>query len=522
MTIEEVKKELEKFNDFKFFENGHYYEYKGKKVGISVTRLIEEYENEFNQQEVAEKVLEKNIKKYNYAKEQLKLYYGNKEKDQEMREYLKLPITIEDILAEWKYKADFACAKGSTCHEYVQKIWNDTKWKPDWFDRSDDYIQAVEKIKTQAIKFYQDYEEHLEHLIDELPIGSEEYDIASCVDHLFYNKLTGEVDLIDYKTNSILKGYNDEIKNRRYTKKMKIPLHKIDDDAIHHYYIQLSIYKYLIEKYTNIKIANLVIVYMSENIEKYEIINVPYLKEEVEEILENRRVKNMNGMGVLLMGASGSGKSTSLRNLPAEETAIINITNKPMPFRNKDGKTIVTLKDFAKEGEKDLTYEELYKRIIATIKATKKKIIVIDDSSYMMAFENFEKATNKGYDKFTTMAKNYYDLIKSAISCGDEKIVYVITHEEVDDVNQLYRPKTIGKMLSNQLVIEGLFSIVLRSMYKNGEYIFQTQNDGTSVCKSPMDMFEQKEIPNDLYEIDKIVREYYGFKPIENKESEEK
>ena len=139
-----------------------------------------------------------------------------------------------------------------------------------------------------------------------------------------------------------------------------------------------------------------------------------------------------------------------------------------------------------------------------------------------MSFENFEKATNKGYDKFTTMAKNYYDLIKSAISCDDEKIVYIITHEEIDDVNQLYRPKTIGKMLSNQLVIEGLFSIVLRSLYKNGEYIFQTQNDGTSVCKSPMDMFEQKEMPNDLFEVDKLIREYYGFKPLNEKnESEE-
>ena len=492
MTIEEVKKELEKFNDFKFYEDGHYYEYKGKRVGISVTRLIEEYANEFDQQAIAEKVAIRDNK------------------------------TVEEVLAEWEYKNKFACAKGSNCHTYAQSIWSDEPYYLQDFDGSQHFKDTCLKIFEQADRFQSDYKDIYEHIQDEQVVGSAEYDIASAVDHLFYNKLTGEVDLIDYKTNSILKGYNDDEKNRRYTKKMKVPLHKIDDDAIHHYYIQLSIYKYLIEKYTNIKIANLIIVYMSENIENYEIIDIPYLKEEVEEILENRRVKNMNGMGVLLMGASGSGKSTSLRNLPAEETAIINITNKPMPFRNKDGKTIVTLKDFAKEGEKDLTYEELYKRIIATIKATKKKIIVIDDSSYMMAFENFEKATNKGYDKFTTMAKNYYDLIKSAISCGDEKIVYVITHEEIDDVNQLYRPKTIGKMLSNQLVIEGLFSIVLRSLYKNGEYIFQTQNDGTSVCKSPMDMFEQKEIPNDLYEIDKIVREYYGFKPIENKESEEK
>ena len=185
-----------------------------------------------------------------------------------------------------------------------------------------------------------------------------------------------------------------------------------------------------------------------------------------------------------------------------------------MPFRKKENTTIVSLKDFLKQGEKEVAYDELYKRIIATIKATKKKIIVIDDSSYLMTFENFEKATNKGYDKFTTMAKNYYDLIKSAISCEDEKIVYLITHEEIDEVTQLYRPKTIGKMLSNQLVIEGLFTIVLRSLLKNGERIFQTQSDGNSVAKSPIDMFENNEIPNDLFEVDKAIREYYGFKKI--------
>ena len=485
MTRDEMLKVLkDSFKDFKFYEDGHYYTCKGKPVGVSVTRFIAEYENEFNQQEVAEKVSIKQNK------------------------------PVEQILEEWKYKADFACAKGTTCHEYAQSLWSGEEWKFKDFDGSRNYEIAVDLIQNQANNFHDDYEDLLEHLQDELVVGSAEYDIASAVDHLFYNKLTGGLVLVDYKTNSTLKGYNDDIKNRKYTKKMKVPLHKIDDDALHHYYIQLSIYKFLIEKYTGLKVDEMFIVYMSENIENYEIIPIPYLKKEVEEILENRRKLNMNGMGVLLMGSSGSGKSTSLRNLPAEETAIINITNKPMPFRNKDGKTIVTLENLKKDGEKDLPYEELYKRLIANIKGTKKKIIVIDDSSYMMAFENFEKSTSKGYDKFTTMAKNYYDLIKSAISCGDEKIVYIITHEEIDDVNQIYRPKTIGKMLSNQLVIEGLFSIVLRSVYKNGEYIFQTQNDGTSVCKSPMDMFEEKEIPNDLFEVDKIIREYYGFKPL--------
>ena len=484
MTKEEYLKELNKaFGDFKFFEEDHHYEYKGKRVGISVTTFIHEYANEFNEQEMAEKSAIKNNK------------------------------SVQEILDEWHYKRDFSCEKGTTCHEWSQHLWSGNEYNELLFDGSIEYINAVNKIQNQAKNFKKDYEDTLEHLYDELPIGSEEFNIASCVDHLFYNKLTGGLVLVDYKTNSYLKGYNE----KAYKKAMKVPLQHLNDDSLHHYYLQLSIYKFLIEKYAKIKVDEMFIVYFSENIDNYEIIEIPYLKDEVEEILENRRCKNMNGMGVLLMGSSGSGKSTSLRNLPAEETTIINITNKPMPFKNKDGKKIVTLTDFQREGEKELSYEELYKRIISAIKGTKKKIIVIDDSSYMMAFENFEKATNKGYDKFTNMAKNYYDLIKSAISCGDEKIVYVITHEEIDDVNQLYRPKTIGKMLSNQLVIEGLFSIVLRSLYKNGEYIFQTQNDGTSVCKSPMDMFESKEMPNDLYEIDKIIREYYGFKQLEEK-----
>lgn len=480
MTREEYLNELNKaFGNFKFFEEDHHYEYKGERVGISVTRLIEEYTNEFDAESIAEKVAIRDGK------------------------------TIQEVLDEWKQKNEWACKKGSACHEYAQSLWSNVKY----FDKQWDgieYVKAVDKIQKQALNFRIDFDDRLEHLADEFVVGSDEYDIASAIDHLFINKYTGGLVLVDYKTNS------DIHKTEKYAKNMKVPLSHLKDFTLNHYYIQLSIYKYIVEKYTNLKIEEMFIVYMSENIENYEIIEIPYLKDEVEEILENRRVKNMNGMGVLLMGASGSGKSTSLRNLPAEETAIINITNKPMPFRNKDNKKIVCLKDIE---AKD--YDELYKKIIQAIQGTKKRIVVVDDSSYLMSFENFEKATNKGYDKFTTMAKNYYDLIKSAISCDGEKIVYIITHEEIDDVNQLYRPKTIGKMLSNQLVIEGLFSIVLRSVYKNGEYIFQTQNDGTSVCKSPMDLFEEKEMPNDLFEVDKKIREYYGFKPIESKKEGE-
>ena len=467
MTKEEYLKELNKaFGDFKFYEENHTYTYKDKPISIGATGLIEQYCNEFDAETIAEKVAIRDNK------------------------------TIQEVLDEWEYKNKFACEKGSTCHEFAQSRWNGEVWQEKHFDNSEEYERAVEIIQGQANDFRIDYKDRLEHLADEYVIGSEEYDIASAIDHLFINKLTGGLVLVDYKTNS------DIHKNEKYAKSMKVPLTHLKDFTLNHYYIQLSIYKYLVEKYTDLKIEEMFIVWFSENIENYEIIEIPYLKDEVEKILENRRNKGMNSIGVLLMGASGTGKSTSLRNLPAEETAIINVTNKPMPFRNKNGLKITSCTN--------------YEQMINAIIKTDKRIIVVDDSSYMMTFENFEKATQKGYDKFTTMAINYYNLIETPKKCDGEKIIYFITHEEIDE-NGITHPKSIGKMLSQQLVIEGLFSIVLRSMQKENQYVFQTHNDGTSVCKSPIDMFEDDFIPNDLAEVDKIIREYYEFKPITEK-----
>ena len=469
MTKNEMLKVLkDSFKDFKFYADGHYYECKGKRVGISVTTFIHEYCNEFDAEGMAEKVANRDGK------------------------------TVQQVLDEWAYKRDFSCSKGTTCHEWSQSLWSGAEYKPLLFDESKEYMSALDKIKNQAVNFKNDYQEHLEHLIDELPIGSEEFNIASCVDHLFYNKLTGGLVLVDYKTNSLMEGYN----KKAYKKAMKVPLSHINDDALHHYHIQLSIYKFLIEKYTGLKVDEMFIVYMSENIENYEIIEIPYLKKEVEEILENRRVLGMQSIAVLLIGGSGSGKTTSFRNMPASETAIINVTNKPLPYRDK-GQKVVSTRD--------------YSQIMSAIKGTKKKAIIIDDSGYLMSFENFDKANVKGYDKFTTMAQNYYKLIESARDLDNEKICYIVMHEELDEDGKL-KPKAIGKMLNQQLCIEGLFTIVLRYKYENGQYLIQTKTDGSSVVKSPIDLFEDNEIPNDLYEVDKKIRNYYGFSQLEESE----
>ena len=189
MTRQEYLKELNKaFGDFKFFEGDHHYEYKGKRVGISVTRLIEEYCNEFDAETIAEKVAAKENK------------------------------TIQQVLNEWEYKNKFACEKGSTCHEFAQSLWNGDEWDMLPFDNSEEYNNAVGKIGNQAIRFHRDYCGRLEHLADEFVIGSEEYDIASAIDHLFINKLTGGLVLVDYKTNS------DIHKTEKYAKNMKVPL----------------------------------------------------------------------------------------------------------------------------------------------------------------------------------------------------------------------------------------------------------------------------------------------------------
>jgi hypothetical protein len=450
------------FKDFKFYEDGHYYTYKDNPVGVSVTRFIAEYENEFNQQEVAEKVSIKQNK------------------------------PVEQILAEWKYKADFACAKGTTCHEYAQSLWSDEEWRPLLFDNSEEYRKAIAKIMYQANDFCQDYINRLEHLQDELVVGSAEYDIASAIDHLFYNKLTGGLVLVDYKTNSTLKGYNDDINNRKYTKKMKVPLHKIDDDALHHYYIQLSIYKFLIEKYTGLKVDEMFIVYMSENIENYEIIEIPYLKEEVEKILENRRVKNMNSVPILLIGASGSGKSTSLRNFKKEEVAVVNVLGKPLPFKS------------------DINAPKCddYNVILKSIANTDKKIIVIDDSNYLITNEFMNKSSVKGYDKYNDMANNFWNLINGIKNIEGGKRIYIIMHEDTDE-NGYVKPKTIGKLLDDKCNIQGLFTICIRSMFENGNYIFRLKTNGQDCVKTPFGMFENDTMENDLKAFDEVVKEYY-------------
>ena len=470
MTKKEYLKELDKaFKDFKFYDEDHHYEYKEQKVGISVTRLIEEYTNEFDAETIAEKVAIRDGK------------------------------TIQDVLDEWKNKNEWSCEKGSLCHEFAQFLWNDKTMKPKYISEkfsTKENVDIVQKIFDQAESFYNAYEDKLEHVADEYIIGSEEYDIASAVDHLFINRMTGELVLVDYKTNS------DIHKNDKYAKNMKVPLHNLKDTTLNHYYIQLSIYKYIIEKYTKLKISEMFIVYMSENIENYEIIDVPYLEKEIIKILENRRMKNMKSVPVLLIGKSGSGKSASLRNFKKDEIAIANVLGKPLPFKS------------------DLEAPKVddYNVILKAIENTKKKVIVIDDANYLITNEFMNKSTVKGFDKYNEMGNNFFNLINGIKNIEGGKTVYLIMHEDTDDEGNV-KPKTIGKLLDDKVNIQGMFTICIRAMYDSGNYIFRLKTNGQDCVKTPIGLFEEEQIENDLKLVDEKIREYYELDKEEKSEA---
>lgn len=204
-------------------------------------------------------------------------------------------------------------------------------------------------------------------------------------------------------------------------------------------------------------------------------------------------------IAVLVIGASGSGKSCSLRNLNPAHVEILNVAGKPLPFRGQ-----LPTKDH-------VTYEDIHK----AFKTDNKPIYVVDDSQYLMAFESFDKANEKGYDKFTHMAVHFKTMITDWIKeLPDQTIVYFLHHTEIGD-DQRIKPKTLGKMLDSQLVLEGLFSIVLLTWNEAGNHFFVTSSDGSNCAKTPMGMFPDETIDNDLALVDATIREYYGWPALD-------
>jgi hypothetical protein len=205
----------------------------------------------------------------------------------------------------------------------------------------------------------------------------------------------------------------------------------------------------------------------------------------------------MMGKKVLIIGESGTGKSASMRNFTKDEILIINVAAKDLPFKEPKG-------GFEKVNSDN------YRDIKKAMQSTNKKVIVIDDTQYLMANEFMRRATEKGFDKFTEIAQNYWDLQQAINKLPDDTIVYELSHLERDQ-NGNEKAKTIGKLLDEKITVEGMFGIVLKTVVQDGKYYFQTQNSGTDTCKSPIGLFKTYLIDNDLKLVDSAIRDYYGL-----------
>ena len=198
---------------------------------------------------------------------------------------------------------------------------------------------------------------------------------------------------------------------------------------------------------------------------------------------------------VLIIGRSGSGKTYSLKNFGKDEVGVISVEKGRLPFRS-DIKVLKVPKD-PTEGEGDAA---------SVIRKAKSKAIAIDDSQYLLVNELFDRANERGYDKFVHMAAHFRDLIHFINELeDDEKIIYFLHHSEMDTDGR-EKVKTIGKMLDEKLTVEGCFDIVIYCQ----DHKFYTQSNGQSTAKTPEDMFDL-EIPNDLKLVDTKIREYYGI-----------
>jgi len=202
-----------------------------------------------------------------------------------------------------------------------------------------------------------------------------------------------------------------------------------------------------------------------------------------------------------VLGRSGTGKSTSLRNFKASDSiGYITATGKPLPFKN----------DIPQFHAKN------YADLFAAIDQSKSDIVVIDDFNFLMSYEEFSQATVKGYEKFTQMAVNVVNVIEKITKKEGNQRFYILAHSETNETGEL-RLKTTGQMVSQKFVPEALTNQVVETAMIDGDFVFKVKTDGMGV-KTPLGMFDTETIPNDLKMLDEALVEFY--KPVtNNKES---
>lgn len=214
-------------------------------------------------------------------------------------------------------------------------------------------------------------------------------------------------------------------------------------------------------------------------------------------------------VAIMVLGQSGTGKSTSLRNMNPADTLLIQSVKKPLPFRAKEWAYF----DKEKTPHGNIFVTDNSMQIVKIMQNTKRNIIVIDDFQYILANEFMRRVLDKetgnaAFAKYNEIARNAWDILMAASQLDDNKRVYILGHTQEDDSGKI-KAKTIGKLLDEKITIEGLVTMVLRTHVINGQYIFSTKNNGTDTVKTPLDMFDDEHIENDLDLVDKTIQSYY-------------
>jgi hypothetical protein len=205
-----------------------------------------------------------------------------------------------------------------------------------------------------------------------------------------------------------------------------------------------------------------------------------------------------------ILGESGTGKSASMRNLDPAETLLIQTVRKPLPFKSKNWKLLSTE---SKDGNVIVSRD--HNQILKAALHTRRPVVIIDDFQYLMFGEMMDRSSETGYQKFTDMAAHVWSLITELNQAAGEKRIYFMCHTEATEAGGV-RMKTVGKMLHEKLTVEGLFTIVMKTQVFNGHYQFTTRNNGSDPVKTPLGLFEEDVIDNDLASVDAAISAYYG------------
>lgn len=208
-------------------------------------------------------------------------------------------------------------------------------------------------------------------------------------------------------------------------------------------------------------------------------------------------------ISVMVLGESGTGKSSSMRGMNPAETLLIQAIKKPVPFRSDGWKYLG-----ADNKTGNIVVCDNSAQIITMMHKTQRQIVVIDDFQYVLANEFMRRSEERGYDKFSDIGRHAWDILNAASSLPDNKRVYILSHTEQTESGRI-KAKTIGKMLDDKITIEGMFSIVLRTAVINDQYMFRTRNNGSDTTKTPIGMFDAEVIDNDLNAVDHAITKYY-------------